>query len=176
MAARFLVYLTFFIFRWSKTGYTEINRVNRLNSVLIWLWSNAINLEVLQVTRGDAEMTSVARRREQDDSGEYSDASQDIEQNNLGNVSWTIIVVTINGLNFHFGAKSIAVAHFLPRNRVSECPFLFAKLRSQIGHHSLQNLWCYTQFRNVRSEYSIVVLTENNIWSWSSICAIKCSC
>ncbi|XP_050356089.1 putative uncharacterized protein DDB_G0271606 isoform X2 [Nymphalis io] len=30
-------------------------------------------------------MTSVARRREQDDSGEYSDASQDIEQNNSGN-------------------------------------------------------------------------------------------
>ncbi|CAG9570634.1 unnamed protein product [Danaus chrysippus] len=29
-------------------------------------------------------MTSVARRREQDDSGEYSDASQDIEQNNSG--------------------------------------------------------------------------------------------
>ncbi|CAH0717962.1 unnamed protein product, partial [Brenthis ino] len=30
-------------------------------------------------------MTSVARRREQDDSGEYSDASQDIEQNHSGN-------------------------------------------------------------------------------------------
>ncbi|CAF4873767.1 unnamed protein product [Pieris macdunnoughi] len=30
-------------------------------------------------------MTSVARRREQDDSGEYSDASQEIEQNNSGN-------------------------------------------------------------------------------------------
>ncbi|XP_050668151.1 protein CASC3-like isoform X2 [Leptidea sinapis] len=30
-------------------------------------------------------MTSAVRRREQDDSGEYSDASQDIEQNNTGN-------------------------------------------------------------------------------------------
>nr|XP_034826504.1 protein CASC3 [Maniola hyperantus] len=30
-------------------------------------------------------MTSVARRREPDDSGEYSDTSQDIEQNNSGN-------------------------------------------------------------------------------------------
>lgn len=34
------------------------------------------------MTREDAEMTSVVRRREHDDSGEYSDASQDIEHNN----------------------------------------------------------------------------------------------
>lgn len=40
------------------------------------------------MTREDADMTSVARRREHDDSGEFSDASQDIEQNNSGNVSW----------------------------------------------------------------------------------------
>lgn len=65
-------------------------------------WIKAVNLEVLQVTREDANMTSVARAREQDDSGEYSDASQDIENSNSLNVSFDC-----HQLYFRFGAKSI---------------------------------------------------------------------
>lgn len=83
-------------------------------------------------------MTSMARRRDHEDSEEYSDASQDIEHNNSGHVS---TVTSHNSVNFRFGAKSIT-AYFLSDVRVTECPFLLVILRSRIGHHSLKRCRC----------------------------------
>ena len=59
-------------------------------------------------------MTSVVRRREHDDSGEYSDASQDIEHNNSGHVSTGS---SHNSVNFRFGAKKYYGLLSLGRSR-----------------------------------------------------------
>lgn len=59
-------------------------------------------------------MTSVVRRREHEDSGEYSDASQDIEHSNSANVSTE---ARRNSLNFRFGAKKYYTLLSLERSR-----------------------------------------------------------
>lgn len=71
-------------------------------------------------------MTSVARRT--NDSGEFSEGSQEIDHSNSGNVS-TVHQVT-NHCKLSFWRSSIT-AHFLRTARVSECPFLFVRLGSR---------------------------------------------
>lgn len=70
-------------------------------------------------------MTSVVRRQEQDDPGEYSDASQENEQNNSGNVGCISREAIKPDVQTFDCIQKVSRSHnFLPRNRMLVCPFL----------------------------------------------------
>ncbi|KPJ10827.1 hypothetical protein RR48_01183 [Papilio machaon] len=62
-------------------------------------------------------MTSVVRRREQDDSGEFSDASQDNDRSNSVNVSSMVRQRPARRKDFHVGGKRIATTLSPARSR-----------------------------------------------------------